>query len=95
MRPTQRSSLVSGALLCLLVIAESLAVAHALDFEAHAPDEVCKICIGAAALGGAAPARAPTMLLPRAAASAPVFEPRPAALARAEAPSARGPPPAS
>ena len=90
-----RNLFVSGALLCLLVLAEALAVTHALDFEAHAADDVCKICIGTAGFGGAAPARAPVPLPRPATAPEPLPDFLPVLLARVERPSARGPPPAS
>lgn len=88
----QRRVLVSSMLLCLLVVAEALAVTHALDFEAHAPGEVCKICVGVADLGGAAPARAPLLLPPAAAEPVPFTAVVSLPAARNERPSARGPP---
>jgi hypothetical protein len=84
--------LASAALLCLLVAAESMAVVHSLDLDAHAAGESCKICISVAGFGSAAPARSPTLLPPPSSGSEAFLEVRALVVARTESPVARGPP---
>jgi hypothetical protein len=82
-------------LLCLLVMAETMAVAHSLDFESHAGSEPCKICISVASFGSAAPARTAVLLPPAAPIPVAFQEPATIGAARSEPPTARGPPQAS
>jgi len=88
--PVKRIAAV--VLLFVLVAAEAVAVAHSLDFDAHAAGDPCKICVSAAGLG--------TGLAPTPAAAEPprtdwpvgpvLLQPIPAP--RPERASARGPP---
>lgn len=85
-------SLAAVLLLFALVAAEALTVSHSLDFEGHAPGEQCKICIGAAALGTGAPAKAPPPEAPRVAILGSALQVLPVDLPAVEQPAARGPP---
>lgn len=82
----------AAVLLLVLVATEAMAVAHSLDFDAHAAGDPCKICVSAASLGHGASAAAVSAEPPRAyppvatTCDSAVPAPRPA---RA---SARGPP---
>jgi hypothetical protein len=79
--------------LCLLVVAEAIAVVHSLDFDAHRLGEPCKICISLAGSGSAPPAATPALVRPQvtgvpiAADSSPVV-----GIRRLERPAVRGPP---
>jgi hypothetical protein len=42
-------------LVAWLLLAESLAVTHALDLAAHSEGQPCAVCLGAASFGSAAP----------------------------------------
>lgn len=84
--------LVSALVLSVLIAAEAMAVRHSLDFDSHANDEPCKICVTVAGLGAVAPAKAV------AAVSTSAVEPEAArrdvvrAFDRFDRPSARAPP---
>lgn len=47
---------LGAALVAWLLLAESLAVTHPLDRDAHADGQPCAICLSVAHLGAAAPA---------------------------------------
>lgn len=82
----------AAVLLLVLVATEAMAVAHSLDFDAHAAGEPCKICVSAASLGSGAPAAAvpaePPGVCPPLATPCDRAAPAP----RPERASARGPP---
>jgi hypothetical protein len=53
-RGSSFAAALRGALLIgVLLAAETLAVAHSSDLDAHATDDVCKICLSLATFGGA------------------------------------------
>ena len=91
-RKISSSLLASAVLLCVLMAAEALVVAHAVDLDAHANGEPCKICISFAGFGAAAPAKAPPLDLPSA--DEPTAAPQAAGpdLAPIEREPVRGPP---
>jgi len=82
-------------LLFVLVAAEAMTIAHALDFDAHAGGEPCKICVSAAGLGSAAPARVLAADVPHTDPPVAVALDRSVPAPRPERASARGPPLAS
>jgi len=79
-------------LLFVLVSAEAMAVAHALDLDAHASGDPCKICVSAAGLASAAPASAAPAQLPRADVPVATAQNPLVPAQRPERASARGPP---
>jgi hypothetical protein len=82
-------------LLFLLVAAETLTTAHALDLDAHSGGDPCKICISVAGLDTALPAKAVPFDLARTHTRVGIAHERPVPTLRAVLPSARGPPLAS
>lgn len=53
------------AVLLVLVAAETLAVVHSVDLDAHAGGDPCNVCISVAGLGSAAPAKSAAPEAPR------------------------------